>query len=136
MKNVFADTQGWIALNHKRDQFHKQAVTIKKQILKQGGKFITTNFVLDETYTLLQARLSHKAAMEFGKIVQNSSSITVIRITEEIEEEAWHLFEKYSDKQFSFTDCTSFSVMQKHGLSDAYTNDHHFEQMGFSILLK
>lgn len=72
------------------------------------------------------------------KRIRNETHLCRFRwlITEEIEEQAWKLFKQYSDKDFSFTDCTSFVVMQQLGLSEVFTNDHHFEQMGFTILLK
>jgi predicted nucleic acid-binding protein len=65
-----------------------------------------------------------------------AKTVQILHITEEIEEHAWKLFKQYSDKDFSFTDCTSFVVMRQLGLSEVFTNDHHFEQMGFTILLK
>ena len=40
------------------------------------------------------------------------------------------------DKEWSLTDCTSFVVMQEEGLTDALTTDHHFEQAGFTVLLR
>ncbi|MEX0702442.1 MAG: hypothetical protein WD069_10140 [Planctomycetales bacterium] len=46
------------------------------------------------------------------------------------------LYESRADKHWSLTDCISFVVMQQHGLVDALTGDHHFEQAGFNALLK
>ncbi len=39
-------------------------------------------------------------------------------------------------KNWSLTDCISFVVMQEHGIHEALTADHHFEQVGFQVLLK
>ncbi len=136
MNLVFADTQGWVALSNRRDQFHQQAVTINKRLISQQKKFVTTNFVLDETYTLLFARMGHTEAVKFGEMIRCTHFVQLVHITEEIEEEAWQLFKRHSDKGFSFTDCTSFVVMRLLGLSKAFTNDHHFGQVGFSIHLK
>lgn len=80
--------------------------------------------------------MSHKSAVEFGEMVHKAKTIDIVHISGEIEDEAWQLFKKYSDKEFSFTDCTSFVTMQRLGLSEAFTNDHHFEQVGYSVLLK
>lgn len=136
MKQVFVDTNGWIALSSKRDQFHKIALQTNQRLLKSGCQYITTNYVLDETYTSLASRVGHFAAVDFGEKVRASRITTIIHITKEIEEESWQLFKKYSDKQFSFTDCTSFVVMNRMNLKEAFTNDRHFQQMGFKILIQ
>jgi predicted nucleic acid-binding protein len=46
------------------------------------------------------------------------------------------LFSHRADKAWSLTDCTSFAVMQEEELTDALTTDHHFEQAGFTALLR
>jgi uncharacterized protein len=136
MKQLFVDTNAWIALNSSRDQFHKQAVELNQRLLKQGYRYLTTNFVLDESYTGLLVHVRHATAVEFGEKIRHSRLTTVIHVTEQLEDLAWNLFKQYADKTFSFTDCTSFVVMQQLGLTDIFTNDHHFEQMGFTALLK
>jgi uncharacterized protein len=60
----------------------------------------------------------------------------IVEIDKEIFAEAWRLYSERLDKEWSFTDCTSFIVMSRMGLADAFTSDHHFEQAGFNILLK
>ena len=136
MKRVFADANGWIALNSKRDRLHDTAVRVNRDLLSKGRGYMTTNFVLDESYTGLLTNVGHFAAVDFGEKVRSSKVVQIIHITEEIEEQAWELFKQYSDKAFSFTDCTSFIVMRQFGLNEAFTSDHHFEQMGFTVLLK
>ncbi len=136
MNWAFADANGWIALNSKRDQLHRAAVDINKSLLRGGRHYVTPNFVLDETYTGLRMKVGHFAAVDFGERLRNSRTVYVVHITEELQEEVWQLFKQYADKEFSFTDCTSFVVMKQMSVVDAFTNDHHFEQMGFTILLK
>ena len=74
--------------------------------------------------------------MDFGEKLRQSKTVQVLHVSEYIEEEAWKLFKQYSDKNFSFTDCTSFIIMRQLKLLSVFTNDHHFEQMGFTALLK
>ena len=136
IKRVFADANGWIALNNKRDQLHDTAVRVNQDLLSKGWRYITTNFVLDESYTGLLTNVGHFAAVNFGEKIRSSKVVQIIHITEEIEGQAWELFKRYSDKTYSFTDCTSFIAMQQFGLNEAFTSDHHFEQMRFTILLK
>lgn len=131
MKPVFVDTNAWIALNSKRDQLHDQAVEINKKLLQTGYRYLTTNFVLDEVYTGLLMKVGHFAAVDFGEKIRGARTVQITHITETLEEEAWKLFKQHFDKQYSFTDCTSFIVMQQLKLTEAFTNDHHFAQMGF-----
>ena len=136
MKLIFMDTNGWIALSSKRDQLHSKAINTNRNVLSNGYRYVTTNYVLDETYTGLLTKVSHFAAVDFGDKLCTSKSVSIIHITTDIEEEAWQIFKQYSDKKFSFTDCTSFVIMNQLNLTEAFTSDHHFEQMGFTILLK
>src|ERR1035441_1430803 len=45
------------------------------------------------------------------------------------------LHQRPSQESIKLTDCISFVVMQDHGLSEALTADHHFEQAGFKAFL-
>ena len=85
---------------------------------------MTSNFVLDETYTGLRTKVRHVAAVDFGKRIRQSRVVLVVHISEQLEEDAWELFKRCSDKSFSFTDCTSFVIMKQVGLMEAFTNDH------------
>lgn len=136
MNTIFVDTNAWLAIHFKRDGLHDEAIRINKQLLKDGNRYVTTNFVLDETYTGLLMKAGHSAAVTFGENIRKSALTRVFYISKAIEEEAWQIFVQYSDKQFSFTDCTSFVVMKHLGIHQAFTNDHHFEQMNFTRLLK
>ncbi|RJP30424.1 MAG: PIN domain-containing protein [Candidatus Omnitrophota bacterium] len=133
MKQIFVDTNAWIALNNRKDQWHCLSIKMNKELLLKGYRYITTNFVLDETYTCLLMKVGHFTAVNFGEGIRSSRLIHVVPITVDIEEEAWKLFKQYTDKHFSFTDCTSFIVMRRLALTKAFTNDHHFEQIGFTI---
>ncbi len=101
MKKIFIDANAWIALNNKRDQFHNKALRLNKKLLKERCYYITTNFVLDETYTGLLMKVGHFAALDFGERIRNSKITTIIHVAEEIEYESRNLFKQYSDKFFS-----------------------------------
>jgi predicted nucleic acid-binding protein len=136
MRLVFIDTSAWVALKHKGDSLWKQATDLNRSLLTGGVRYITSNFVLDETYTLLRLRAGHHIAVELGEEIANSHLVTVVRVAEPLETEAWQIFKRYADKEFSFTDCTSFAIMRQQNIGEAFTNDHHFEQFGYQILLK
>jgi predicted nucleic acid-binding protein len=63
-------------------------------------------------------------------------NVTIIPFTEELFQAGIDLFNSRSDKEWSLTDCISFVVMEREGLTEVLTADHHFEQAGFIALLK
>ncbi|MGC8959731.1 MAG: type II toxin-antitoxin system VapC family toxin [Chloroflexia bacterium] len=97
----------------------------------------TTNFVLDETITLIRYNMHHAAAVRFRHMLQSlieDGLVELVRVDEAQEDAAWSIFEQYSDQDFSYTDCTSFAVMRQLGLTHVFTADHHFATMGFVLL--
>ena len=92
---------------------------------------VTTSYILDETLTLIRFRIGIKASIDFSKKLRRSEVVTIAQVSREIEEKALDLFEMYDDKDFSFTDCVSFVVMQEMGIKEAFAFDHHFNQIGF-----
>jgi len=60
-----------------------------------------------------------------------SPSVALINIGEDDFEASWQWFDRYHDKEFSFTDCASFAVMKRLKLKTALTFDKHFTQAGF-----
>jgi len=136
MQRVFVDTSAFIALLDPRDDFHAQAVHVEQSLSGQAARLVTTNFVLDETYTGLRGKIQHSAILRFRDSIRKSQRLSVIRITETLEDQAWEIFARYDDKDFSFTDCTSFAVMRQLGITTALTFDDHFEQFGFTRVLE
>ena len=134
MKKLFVDTGAWIALNNTKDNHHKNAVNANRDFLDSGYFYVTSDYVLDETYTLLRSDVGHKRAVEFGNEMtglQKKGKINIVHINQVVHEKAWEIFEKYSDKDFSFTDCTSFIVMELLRINEAFSFDKHFDQYGF-----
>ncbi len=134
MRKIFVDTGAWAALNNKRDRLHSDAAAENKKLLDERCFYITSDYVLDETYTLLLYDTGHKRAVEFGKEIRflhKKKKIGIVNVTEILLENAWNLFVKYSDKEFSFTDCTSFAIMDQMNIKEVFSFDRHFEQYGF-----
>lgn len=131
MKPFFIDTSGWCAVYDKSDDHHQTAFSFWNKAAARIGTVYTSDYIIDETLTLLNVRISHAAAVEFGRIILGSKVIKIIPVTTPRWEEAWKLFAKCSEKDFSFTDCTSFILMNELNLKEALTFDKHFQQMGF-----
>lgn len=112
---------------------HEVAITVSQKLEAEKALLITTDYILDEAYTLLRSILGYKAAILFGQEIQRGG-IEIVQIDPSIQKEAWEIFEKYSDKDFSFTDCTSFVVMNHAKIETAFTFDRHFQQYGLRTL--
>ena len=130
---LFVDTSAWLALNDKNDQHHKAALTKSDTIKRQKIELITSDYIIDETLTIIRYRVSHKAAVVFGDSLIGSNIVTILNIREEERFKAWTLFKRYGDKDFSFTDCTSFVLMKKLRIEKAFAFDDHFVQTGFEL---
>ena len=130
---LFVDTSAWLALNDRSDQYHSEAVSRLNTVAKQKIELVTSEYVVDESITIIRYRVSHKAAVVFGDALMSSTIVTLADITDEERFRAWMLFKKYDDKELSFTDCTSFALMNKLKLRKAFAFDDHFKQIGFEL---
>ena len=135
MTAVFVDTWAWYALTDRADDDHLLAQLANEELLESGHTFVTTNFVLDETLTLIRYHVGHAAAVDFWRKLQQliqGELVELVRVDENHEAAAWQLFERYDDQDFSYTDCTSFAVMRLLNLTHVFTADHHFTVLGFT----
>jgi len=130
---LFADASGWIALFNPRDKYHASAQRGIVRAVKHGDTLVTSDYVLDEVMTNLQRAVNHGVAAGAVQWILQQPRIRLVFIDEESWDKAWRLFQRYDDKEFSFTDCTSFAIMHQFKLRDAFTFDHHFTQMGFRL---
>jgi len=134
---LFIDASALIALEDEDDREHKTALDYREKIRRGETPFralYSSNYILDEVFTLLRLKLSHEAAVAFGEKIKHSKILRILRVTPEIENTAWQIFKKYGDRDFSFTDCTSFALMEREAMSTAFTFDKHFQQYGFQTV--
>ena len=131
MKRVFVDTSGWYAYARKDDPAHEGA---REALERWEGRLVTTDYVFDETVTLARMRLGASSAVKIGDVLLDSGVVELVRLLPEDFEDAWDLFRKRKDKEWSFTDCTSFAVMRRLRLRAAVATDRHFRQAGFDAL--
>jgi len=134
MKALFVDTAGWMACADAADANHLRCCAARDRALETGLVLVTTDFVVDETLTLIRLRLGMPAAGAWWQQADRSARLRWERIDSDRFEKARALFFQYRDKRFSFTDCTSFVVMREIPLTHAITTDTHFRQMGFQVL--
>jgi uncharacterized protein len=134
--DVFMDSAGFLALWDAADEHHAAALALQADLTRKRRRFLTTEYVVDETITLLLVRHSHAAAVDFLDTIERSQSLQLEWIGPDRFHAAGSLFRKHEDKEWSFTDCISFTAMRELRIRDAFTTDHHFQQAGFVPLLK
>lgn len=135
---IFIDTSAFYALEDESDKNNKPARAFENDLI--AGKLglvqlFTSNFVFDELMTLVRRNLGHEKAVEVGERMTASKILIIERISRKIEIHAWEIFKTYLDKEFSYTDCTSFALMESKAIQHTFAFDIHFEQMGFRRLL-
>jgi predicted nucleic acid-binding protein len=133
---VLMDTSGFLALWDAADEHHERAIRLQSELSRRKREFLTTDYIIDETTTLLLVRHSHAAAVDFLKTTLESKSLRLEWIDSERFHAAAELFRRYDDKEWSFTDSVSFAVMHELKIQDSFTTDHHFRQAGFNPLLE
>ena len=125
---VFVDSFAWIAAINKSDNYHDVCSETLTELLGKRVKLFTTNNALSRADF-------RKAVVAFVDKLETSPSVEIITITEEIYLAAWLLYQQRMNKDWGITDCTSFEIMKRFNLKKAFTNDRHFEQAGFSVLI-
>jgi predicted nucleic acid-binding protein len=132
---AFVDTSGFYALLVKGDRMHARASELLERAARLNGRFVTTDYILDETATLLKARGHGHLARDFFETVFMSAACRLEWMEPDRFAATRQLFLKYHDQAWSFTDCFSFCIMREHKLHDALTTDGHFREAGFNPLL-
>jgi uncharacterized protein len=124
---IFVDSSAWFAAFSGRDMNHAAATTAMASFQEP---LVTSDYIVDETMTLLRRRGENRRAVVFGKRVVDGDLATVVTIREQDFLAAWKVFQQFHDKEWSFTDCTSRVVMERLGIRRAFAFDDHFHQFG------
>ncbi len=124
---IFVDTGAWFAAVVPSDPNHTRAAS---WIAANTSPFITTDYVVDETLTLLRARRERERAITIGEKFFNSDLVTIHKLTLDDLRGAWEVFCRFDDKNWSFTDCASKFIIERLGIKEAFAFDHHFTQFG------
>jgi len=130
---IFIDTGAFLARYIERDQYHKAAIEHWRRLQSARRQCFTSNFVIDETITLLGRRATYEFAAERARNFYESASLSILRPDEDDELAAVELLKKYADQGVSLTDCVSFVLMQKHDITCAFSFDRHFAIAGFDV---
>ena len=127
------DTSAWCALFNGGDDHHDWAKERWEKIVREERRLITSDYVLDETLTLLRSRVHFTVAKEAGEKLLSSAILQKIHLSEREFLLAWEWFKKYKDHDFSFTDCASFVLMRENRIATVWTLDRDFHEASFDL---
>jgi predicted nucleic acid-binding protein len=134
METLFADASFFIAYHNSKDVNHQVARALIRGFEGHPVLLVTTDYIFDEVMTVLLVRGNKEIAIQAGKAMLEDSNIEILRIDEEIFNEAWKIFQGFKDKEWSFTDCTSYVLMKKLNIEAGISFDRHFKQFGLRVI--
>ncbi len=121
---MLVDTGAWYAIADASDRHHEEA---RRFYTEHAGRtpFVTTALIVAETWALLHSHLGRLAALTFWGTLRETR-IRLLTVEPVDLEAAWHIAQAFSDQAFSFVDCTTFALMERFGIHDAFAFDNHF----------
>ena len=134
MEKVFVDTGGWVALFGANDANHRSAMGVYEHLKKIKGLLYTSDYIIDETITLTLARANHAQSAALGRALFESALVDIIPVAPDYLQASWEWYQKYKDKQFSFTDVTTLVIAKALGIRKVFGYDREFEKVGMELL--
>ena len=132
MNHVFLDTVGLIAVWDDTDQWHAAAQAAYQRLRSQGRRLIATSLVLYECGNAA-ARRPYRANVNELRVHLVQEKLLAEPTAEELEQ-AWAAYDRGEPWQAGIVDQVSFVVMRRLGVTEAFTNDKHFQAAGFQVL--
>lgn len=124
---IFVDTGAWFAAAVPSDPHHSAA---SRWLADNGEPLLTTDYVVDETLTLLRARGERTRSLLLGERFFSAGLAEIYTLGDGDIALAWQVFRSFDDKDWSFTDCASKVVIERLGIRQAFAFDRHFKQFG------
>ena len=130
---TFADTSYFLALLNPDDKWHAAA---RKASAGLADDILSTDWVLAEVTDAMCRGRNRAKVVSFLRMLRRRADVVLLPASRELFDRGLQLFGDRPDKEWSLTDCIAFVVMGERSLTEALTSDHHFEQAGFTALLK
>lgn len=124
----FVDTSFWVAYLRRRETHHEVAARLWRA---DTGPLLTSELVVGETWTLLNRRDGHAAAVRFLDAVAASARVTQAHVDPKTANAAWDWLRRHDERTYSYVDATSFVLMRHHRLHEALAFDGDFNAAGF-----
>jgi uncharacterized protein len=129
MNLILADTSGLYSLLAQRDQYHQQSLAFYHGLLPQT-KIVVIEYILLETMTLLRARGYSAQAVEFRRLLEQSTLFGLQYSSVLLEKQTFAVFQQYADKEWSYADCALLATARTLDVNTVFSFDTHIDQMG------
>lgn len=136
MKTIFVDTSAWIEYFLENERYSQPVLAYFQNEIKKGSRFVTSDYVLDETLTRLLTNQSVRSANGFYNYIREAEkqkNLLVIWINEGIFQRSWNHFIKFSEHKLSFTDATIATFVKDLRIDEILTLDQGFTKVGFTV---
>lgn len=135
VNNVLVDSDAFVALTKKDDGNHEKAIEILEALLHAKVSFLTSNYVVAETITVISQRVSHRAALLFVKEIKSQDASFLVRwVDEDIEKMAIEIFKNQTSKNVSFVDCTNIAIIQIDKIDAIFSFDKIYKRNGIRMI--
>ncbi len=131
----FLDTSYIIAILVANDQYHDMALAITAQ-LNTTDRFCYTDAIVFESLNALSKTPFRQAGLRFFEQLNANPHAELLHTTPERFQSALRSFERSADKEWGLVDCLSFLTIQERRIDYALSADKHFEQAGYTALLR
>jgi uncharacterized protein len=133
-RTIFVNSSGWLALYNRNDPHHAAARALWDELRDEPVRFVTTDYVLDQVYTVLKVFGSLHAAQAVQAVVKNSQLVRLFMVDAVIFDRAWRVFMEDEQPQWTFTDCVNYSVIRYQGIDEVFTFDPNFAHPGITLI--
>lgn len=133
MSLVFADAFYFVARLNRRDQHHERVLKFSRDF---RARILTSEWILTEVADALAGAACRGRVRDFIHGLRQNPGCEIIPASPELLDHALDFYHQHADKAWTLTDCTSFVIMRERNATEALTGDRHFEQAGFTALLK
>lgn len=129
------DTGAWLAVMHRRDQYHARAAATLRRLRQERRRLVITDLILAELHLHLLYALGPEAAARHVSTILTDPLTHEVFVDQTVQGAALNdWIGRYRDQSFTLTDAASFAVMRDRGIPAAFTFDRHFAVAGFRVL--